>query len=485
MRIIMSKRKIEICSAVGMMASVMTLNAAEPSQKPNIIYINADDLGIMDVKFMGRQEYNTPNLDKLAAEGMIFTNAYAPAANCAPSRACVMSGQYPPRHGVLTVGSSSRGRPYLRKLIPIRNNTELPDNNLTIAEVLKQSGYKTIHLGKWHLGDDPRTQGFDINIGGGHGGGPGPSGYFSPFKSGTMKEFSDQYPEGTHRCDIFADQAIKFMRENKDNPFFVHMAYYSVHTKLEPVPKFVQKYKNVKGINATYASMIENMDQSIGKIVAEVDALGLKKNTLVLFTSDNGGICSISKQTPYRAGKGSYFEGGIREPMFVRWPSKVKAGTKCDVPVIGIDFYPTFLAAAGIPVPEGKILDGVNIMPLLTQKGTIPERPLFWHFPIYLQAYKGKEDDSHDIYFRTRPGSAMRYGKYKLHEYFEDGNIELYDLEKDIGERKNIAAEMPEKAKELHEMLKAWRKSVNARIPTEKNPKFGIIPKKKKKREKH
>jgi len=438
------------------------VNAAE---NPNIIYINADDLGVMDVHFMGRPEYNTPNLDKLAAEGMVFMNAYAPAANCAPSRACCMSGQYAPRHGIYTVNSSTRGKSRDRKLIPIKNKTVLPDENITMAEALKAAGYKTIHLGKWHLGKDPRTQGFDINIGGNHAGGPYGGGYFSPFTD-AMKPFSDKYPEGTHRADIFADQAIKFMDANKDRPFFMYMAYYSVHSRLQPVPEFVDKYKKVKGINPAYASMVEKMDQSIGKIVAEVDRLGLKEKTMILFTSDNGGVYQFSKQTPYRAGKGSYFEGGIREPMLVRWPGKVEAGSKCDVPVIGIDFYPTFLAVAGAPVPKGKILDGVNLMPLLTQSGAIAERALFWHFPIYLEG----NNDSHDKLFRTRPGTVMRFGKWKLHEYFEEGRLELYDLSKDIGERKNIAKSMPEKTAEMHRMMEAWRQDVNAPVPTELNP---------------
>jgi arylsulfatase A-like enzyme len=440
------------------------------TERPNIIYINADDLGVMDVGFMGRKEYNTPNLDRMAAEGMVFTEAYAPAANCAPSRACCMSGQYAARHGVYTVGTSERGKSEDRKLIPTPNRKHLPDDNVTVAEALKAGGYKTIHLGKWHLGDDPTTQGFDVNIGGYSSGSP-IGGYFSPFPKGPMTTFNDRYPKGTHRCDIFAEQAIRFLKESKDQPFFMHMAYYSVHTAIQPVPGMVEKYRGAKGINAAYASMVEKMDESIGKIVAELDALGLKDNTLILFSSDNGGVRPISKQDPYRSGKGSYFEGGIREPLLVRWPAKVKAGTQCDVPVIGVDFYPTFIEAAGLDLPEGKIVDGVSLMPLLTQIGGMKERALFWHFPIYLQGYDG-DNDSHDPSFRTRPGSAMRFGKWKFHEYFEDGRLELYDLTRDIGERKNLATEMPEKTEELHAMLKQWRAGLNCPLPTKRNPDY-------------
>ncbi len=435
------------------------------SDKPNIIYINADDYGIMDIGY-NSDRYRTPNLDRLAKEGMVFTEAYAPAANCAPSRACVMSGQYGPRHGVYTVNSSARGKAQYRKLIPIKNTLHLDDEMLTIPEALKAGGYKTIHLGKWHLGEDPCTQGFDYNVGGGTSGSPY-GGYFAPFK-GPMAKYNKPYGKGTHSTDIFAEEAIRFMKENKKNPFFMHMAYYAVHSPIQKVPGMVEKYEGKKDLNAAYASMVEKMDESIGKIIDQLDALGLKENTLVLFSSDNGGFYEVSKQTPYRAGKGAYFEGGIREPMIVRWPTKVKAGTSCDAPVIGIDFFPTFLEAAGLPVPSRKVLDGESLMPLMTQKGTLPKRSLYWHFPIYLQG----DCDASDSLFRTRPGSVVRVGKWKLHEYFEDGRLELYNLESDIGERENLAKKMPEKAKELHAMLKAWRKEIDAPVPTQLNPKY-------------
>jgi len=424
-------------------ATALYTPVSQAQIKPNIIYINADDLGVMDVGFTGGKGFNTPNLDKLAGEGMVFTNAYAPAANCAPSRAACISGQVASRTGVYTVNTSERGPVQLRKIIPTKNTLHLKDENVTMAEALKAGGYTTIHLGKWHLGEDPTTQGFDYNIGGDTTGSPA-GGYFTPFKKGSMVSYDDKYPAKTHRVDIFADEAAKFLKKHQDKPFFMHMAFYAVHTPLQPVPEFVGKYKNSK-LNATYASMVEKMDQGIGKIINELDNLGLKDNTMVLFSSDNGGICKVNNQTPFRAGKGSYFEGGIREPVFVRWPAKVKAGTTCDTPVIGLDFYPTFLEVAGLQKPEGKVLDGVSIMPLMIQSGAIKERALFWHFPVYLQKYAGKADDSHDEFFRTRPGSAMRFGKWKFHEYFEDGRFELYDLEAETGERKNLAASMPEK----------------------------------------
>lgn len=444
--------------------------SAIAAERPNLIYFNVDDLGVMDVGF-NSDRYHTPNIDRLRAEGMCFTEAYAPAANCAPSRACCLSGQYGPRHGVYTVGNSDRGPDQHRALIPIENTPHLDSDRPTFASVLQSGGYRTLHAGKWHLSKDPTQHGFDINVGGDTSGGPSGGGYFAPFESPPMRRFNDLYPAGTHRVDIFADQAIEFMRAHRGQPFLVHMAYYSVHTRLEPVPGLVEKYRD-QPVHAAYASMIEKMDQGVGKILDALDSLGVAQNTLVLFTSDNGGHRGISRQDPFRSGKGSYFEGGIREPMLVRWPGRVPAGSTCTVPVMGIDFFPTFLDAAAIEVPDGLALDGVSLLPLMTSQGGIAERALFWHFPIYLQAYRGAGDDSHDPLFRTRPGSAMRYQNWKLHEYFEDGRRELYDLNADVGERNNLASTHPDQLRKLHEMLKAWRKKTSAPIPTKRNPKF-------------
>ncbi len=439
-------------------------------EKPHILYINIDDLGVMDVNY-NNTKFNTPHINQLAKEGMVFTNGYAPAANCAPSRACVHSGQWSPRHGVYTVGNSDRGSAQTRKLIPTPNSELLPAGIFTMADALKAGGYKTIHLGKYHIGKDPLSMGFDANIGGDTAGGPSGGGYFSPWNSGAMKPFSDQYPPKTHRMDVFVDQAIKFMQQHKDHPMFIHFSPYSVHTALEPVPQFIVNYKG-KDINATYASMVENVDYGIGKLLAYIDEAGLRKNTLVVFSSDNGGIRAIAAQDPYRAGKGSYYEGGIREPLVMRWPGKIKPGTTCDVPVCTMDFYPTFLEVADIKKSSKSKLDGVSLMPLMTQSGKLAERALYWHFPIYLQAYSKDKDDGRDPLFRTRPGSAMRFGQWKLHHYFEDDAYELYNLDNDIGERKNLAASEPEKLAELKAMLNKWRDEVKAPIPTELNPKY-------------
>ncbi|MBT3198716.1 MAG: sulfatase [Phycisphaerales bacterium] len=446
-----------------------TAQSADTPLRPNIVLINMDDLGWKDLAFMGSKYYETPNLDNLASQGMVFTNAYSNAANCAPSRACVMSGQYGPRHGVYTVASSARGHAKTRKLIPTKNRTDLPDDNVTMAEALKSAGYITATMGKWHLGADPKTQGFDVNVAGTTAGSP--RSYFSPYRN---KKLSDG-PKGEHLPYRLTTEAIKFVEANKARPFFLYLPYFSVHTPIQAKKDITAKYAKKKPSggqgNPKYAAMIESADTNIGRLMKAIDELKLRDNTIVIFTSDNGGICKISSQAPARAGKGSYYEGGIREPLVVRWPAKIKAGSKCDTPVIGIDFYPTLLAATGAKKPKGKLLDGVNIMPLLTQSGKIGERALFWHFPIYLQSYSGA-DESRDPLFRTRPGCVVRVGDWKLHEYFEDGGLELYNLKDDLGERNDLSAKMPDKTKELHAIMLQWRKETKAPVPTEKNPKY-------------
>ena len=434
-------------------------------QAPNVIHINVDDLGVMDVGFMGDKRYSTKNIDKLASQGMIFTNGYAPAANCAPSRACVLSGQFPTRHGVYTVGSSERGSVSQRKLIPTKNTEYVDDSNFVLTEAFKEAGYVTCQVGKWHIGKDPKTQGVDVNIGGsswGH-----PKSYFSPYKNPNLSDG----PKGEYLTDRLTDEAIKFVTESKKKKFFLYFPYYTVHTPLQGRKDLKEKYKNNKDVNADYAAMIECLDENVGRLMKAVDELGLTENTIVVFTSDNGGIRKVSKQDPFRAGKGSYYEGGVRVPFAIRWPAKIKAGTKSDYPVTGLDFYPTYLDICGIKLQD-KVLDGISIFPELTGKSTLPERPLFWHFPIYLQAYSAGNDGSRDPLFRTRPGSTVRLGKWKLHEYFEDGDIELYNLESDIGETNNLAEKNPEKAKELLSILNNWRKEYNAPVPAEKNPKY-------------
>jgi arylsulfatase A-like enzyme len=471
---IIKRRDFLKAASLAAAAAVLprTARAAEKKTRPNIVFINMDDLGWKDVAFMGSKFYETPNIDKLAGEGMVFSNAYSNAANCAPSRACVMSGQYGPRHGVYTVGSSARGSAKTRKLIPTKNRTDLPDDNVTIAEALKTAGYITATMGKWHLGADPKTQGFDVNVAGGSAGHP-PT-YFSPYRN---KKLPDG-PKGEHLPHRLTTEAIKFIEANKARPFFLYLPYFSVHTPMQAPKDITAKYK-AKGPaggqgHSVYAAMIESADTNIGRLMKRIDELGLRKNTIVIFTSDNGGMVNTSSQAPARGGKGSYYDGGIREPLVVRWPAKIKAGSKCDTPVIGVDFYPTFLEMARAMKPADKVLDGVSLMPLFTQSGKLADRALFWHFPIYLQ---GRANGSRDPLFRTRPGSAVRVGDWKLHEYFEDGGLELYNLKDDLGERNNLAEKMPDKTKDLHQIMLRWRKKTKAPVPTEKNPQYDPNPK--------
>ena len=431
--------------------------------KPNILLINIDDMGWRDVGFMGSEYYETPNIDKLASEGMIFTNAYASSANCAPSRACLMSGQWTPRHGIYTVGSSERGKSRTRKLVPTKNKTILPNSQYILTEALKDAGYKTCHAGKWHLNSDPTTQGFDVNIGGCEAGNPGS--YYPPYKRVPLKAPSKDY----YLTNLIMDKTLEFLNSVNDQPFFMYYSPYAVHTPIQPIKNLLPKYKSKPEWNgqnnAKYATMVENLDKQIGRMIAYLKESGKLKNTFVLFISDNGGVYKVTKQWPLRAGKGAYYEGGIREPMFAYWEGKIAASTKSDIPVTNLDFYPTILEVAGIKKPADKILDGQSFLPVL-MGGKIDERPLYWHFPIYLE---GGNIETQDPLFRTRPGSAIRLGDWKLIQYFENNDIELYNLKDDISEKNNLAESNPAKVKELLTILENWRIKTGAPVPTELN----------------
>lgn len=434
---------------------------------PNILFVNVDDLGWKDLGIYGSSFYETPNIDRLAAEGMMFTSAYAAAANCAPSRASMFTGRYSPHHGIYTVASSERGKSESRRLIPTPNTTILNDSISTLVTDLKNAGYKTISLGKWHISESPLKQDFDINVGGGPNGHP--KSYFSPY----LNENLSDGPEGEYLTDRLTEEAIQFLEENRNDPFFLYLPYYTVHTPLQGKEELIEKYNNKEPSgdqsHAIYASMIESLDTNFGRIMHALEELGLKENTIVIFTSDNGGIRGISTQEPLRAGKGSYYEGGIRVPMIISWPGNVTKGTRSDEPVINIDLYPTILEILN---DSNSSLEGQSILPVLSGENTLEERPLFWHFPIYLQAYDRQKDDGRDSLFRTRPGSVIGLGKWKLHEYFEDGGLELYDLEKDIGERSNLVREYPDIANQLLDSLNDWRVRTHAPVPRELNPYF-------------
>lgn len=436
------------------------------AEMPNIVLIYADDLGYTDLSCQGSRFYETPNIDRIAREGMTFTNAYAGAANCAPSRACLMTGQYTPRHGIFTVGSSDRGNARNRKLIPVKNTEILDAKFVTLGEALQAKGYRTCVAGKWHLSKDPTKDGFETNFGGttwGH-----PKSYFSPYKNPYLSDG----PKGEHLPARLGREVSNWITENAKSPFFVYLPFYSVHTPIQAPETLTAKYEKKaphgSHKSAKYAAMIDAMDQAVGQILKTLDDLKLSENTLVVFTSDNGPHGDISRAEPLRGVKGMFYEGGIREPFLVRYPGVVKAGSKNETPISQIDLYPTFLELVGEKIPEH--LDGVSLMPAFHNEA-LAERALFWHFPAYLQTYKA-DPDSASKFFRTTPCGVIRKGDWKLIQYFEDGTIELYDLKNDPSEKTNLAAKESEKKAELLKALQVWQLATDAPIPTEKNPSY-------------
>lgn len=435
------------------------------ARRPNLVLILADDLGYKDTGFTGSDFYETPNLDKLAKDGMTFTNAYAGAGNCAPSRACLISGQYGPRHGVYAVGDTDRGPKPLMRMVPIPNAHGLAPTQVTVAEALKAAGYATGIFGKWHLG-------------GKDGAPPAEQGFEAVFDSGTTgrPQIGDD-PKGVFSI---TRKAGEFMEANKDVPFFAYVAHHGIHSPLEcrasSLAKFKAKAPGKQHGDALYAACTYDFDDAVGQLLKKIADLGLEKDTLVVFTSDNGGV-PRSSQEPLRGNKGAYYEGGIREPMAVRWPGVVAAGSKCDTPVINLDFYPTFLEVAGAKVPDGKVLDGASLVSAF-KGGPAPERAgLFWHFPGYLNQPVNR---GRDPVFRTRPVTAMRSGNYKLLLYHEewqlDGgrakvatnhSVELYDLSADPGERNDLAQTDSKKRDELLDVLQDWMKKTDAKMPTQ------------------
>ena len=446
------------------------LHAAE---QPNIVYINADDLGWTDLGVQGSTYYETPHLDKLAASGIRFTNAYAAAANCAPSRACAMTGQWTQRHGIYTVGSSARGKSKHRKLIPTTNTEILHKDFLTIPQALQQAGYFTAHIGKWHLSDDPCQYGFDLNKAGFHGGSPSKGGYHSPYQYPNIKNED----EGEYLTDRLASEAVNLIQQRKEKPFFLSFTPYTVHLPLQGradlVEKFTNKEKAKKHNNPIYAAMVHSLDLAVGRILQTLREENLLSNTLIIFTSDNGGHRKATSNAPLRSGKGSYYEGGIREPFFFSWAGKIEAGQVDHTPITNLDLFPTLMAAAQASSSlEETTHDGTNLLPLLLSSQTLAERALFWHFPVYLQAYHANDLETRDPLFRTRPGSVIRLGPWKLHHYFEDNAYELYHLTNDPSEQSDLSQKNPEKVTELKTLLENWRKTTNAPIPSKLNPDY-------------
>lgn len=458
------------CTFTFLLVGIFITSCDNPESstiRPNILLINVDDLGWKDLGYMGSKYYETPNIDSLAAQGMIFTNGYAAAANCAPSRACLMSGKWTPRHGIYTVGNSKRGASKHRKLIPIPNTETLSKKHKIIPKILQQNGYTTGHAGKWHLSKNPLEYGFNVNIGGGHNGHP--KSYYPPYGNVNLEGGKNQ-----NLTDLVMEKALKFVDTVK-GPFFLNYAPYAVHTPIQPVPDLLEKYYSKQPgkhqNNPEYASMIENLDRNIALLMAKLREKGIFENTLIIFTSDNGGLYGITNQQPLRAGKGSYYEGGIREPFFFVFKDKIKAKSTSDIPITHIDLFSTIMKYTGVKGYQSES-DGIDLSPILEGKSDELERPLYWHFPVYLEAYNVNNNENRDSLFRTRPGSVIRQGKWKLHYYFENNDIELYNLESDLGERSNVAKNHPEKTNELLILLQNWWKKTKSPIPKEINPEF-------------
>ena len=460
----------QILKKLSFLLLLMLLNSCnkESLEKPNIVLIVADDLGWSDLSYMGSEYYETPNIDKLSKSGMTFYNGYASSANCAPSRATMLSGKYHTEHGIYTVRNSDRGSRKTRKIIPIETKSTLDLDFFVIPEMLKEMGYINGHFGKWHLGDvgfHPEDSGFDVNVGGNRHGGPG--GYFAPYPNPDL----ENEPKGEYLTDRIGDEVIKFIDINKENNFFAYVPFFSVHTPIQSKPDYQKKYSNKESNEfhnrADYAGMIQSLDENIGKILDKIDALNLSENTLIIFTSDNGGIRAISNQYPLRAGKGSYYEGGIKVPMIFSWKGKIEAKTESYERVSNLDFYPTIKKLVGYN--ESIDLDGEDLTPIF--KGEkLKKRELYFHFPVYLEPYRVQLDSGTDPLFRTRPGTVIIKDNWKLHHYYEDNQFELYDLEKDVSEFKNLAEINKEKKNELLIDLNNWRKTNNAPIPSRLNP---------------
>jgi len=469
-------------AAIGALLSGPLFNSCKnntsPStlNKPNIVFIFIDDLGWKDTGYMGSGYYETPSIDKIAQQGMIFTNAYANASNCAPTRASLLTGQYSPRHGVFTVASSARGDTRNRRLIPIENSKEVKLDKITIAEALKNAGYVSAAIGKWNVGLTPEQQGFDFDI--------------DRDKLNIKGHFSEN---GEYLTDLLTDEGINFIKKNNPHttkkPFFLYLCHHAVHTPIRAKKNMTEAFEKKPASdchnNATYAAMIKSVDESVARINQVLEDLELHNNTLLVFFSDNGGHGTYTCQKPLRGGKGMYYEGGIRVPMFVYWPGKVKPGTTCEEPVLGTDFYPTFLQLAELSTPQNYELDGISILPLLKGEKKLGRESLFWHFPCYLQAYEGMTDESRDPLFRTRPVSVIRKRDWKLlmfhEEWVLDGGsknldtnnaIELYNLKDDIAEQNNLAQINTRKRDELLKELMDWQKNIKAPVPTTPNPEY-------------
>ncbi len=430
----------------------------------NIVLFLIDDLGWKDLGCQGSTYYQTPNIDRLAGEGVRFTDAYAACSVCSPTRAAILTGKYPARLLLTDWIPSGRWDPQAR-LREGRTLRSLPLEEHTLPETLREAGYRTASIGKWHLGGEPfsmpRHHGFDVNIGGDSHGAPG--NYFFPYNGNWAVPTTDLrspwnvLPDGKpgeYLTDRLTDEAVTFLREHREQPFFLYFPHYGVHTPLQAPEEMTARYERVppdqQQGKPVYAAMVESIDQSVGRVLETLAELSLDQNTLVIFTSDNGGYAKATSNSPLRANKGTSYEGGIRVPLIIRWPGVSEAGRIVQTPVISTDLYPTCLAAAGLPLRPTQHLDGINLQPLLAGDATLDRTSLYWHYPHYNQ---------HPF---SVPSSVIRQGPWKLIENFDPPGIELYNLADDLGETHNLVDIQPAIAEELRQELDAWRLEVRA-----------------------
>lgn len=436
----------------------------ETVSKPNVVLFLVDDMGWTDAGVYGSDLYQTPNIDKMAAEGMLFTDGYAACTVCSPTRSSIMTGKYPANTNT-TDWITGHNKPFAKMQIP-EWNKKLDTEEYTLAEAFKEQGYRTIHIGKWHLGEDqkywPENQGFDVNVGGHSGGSPkanGGNGYFSPYNNPRLKDGND----GEYLTERLSSEAVKFIKENKDSTFFMNFWLYNVHTPLQAKQEKIKKYKGLVNdsmyhINPIYSAMVEHMDDALGEVINALKENGLEDNTIVVFHSDNGGLKGnfengrkkVTDNYPLRSGKGDMYEGGVRVPLIFKWPEKIKKGTINNTPAISPDLYPTLLALTGQEL-RSKV-DGIDLSPILLGEGIVERDAIYWHYPHYhLEGAK--------------PYSAIRKGDWKLIQVFEHEDLELYNLKDDIGETNNLALTNKEKVIELMLDLNTWRTKVGAQFP--------------------
>lgn len=472
----MRLQMIVVACAVAVTSMTEPPDIAAQDSPPNILFILADDLGWRDLGVEGSMFYESPNIDRIGRAGMRFTQGYATCQVCSPSRASIMTGKFPARHGITDWIGAAEGTAWKRntRLLPPHYRHQLNAEDTTLAEAFREAGYQTFFAGKWHLGDTgsfPEDHGFQINIGGHHRGSP-PGGFFSPYKNPKMKDG----PPGESLPIRLGRETAKFIDQHADRPFLAYLSFYSVHAPIQSTRELWSKYRKkaaalpqperrfiidrtspVRQVqdHPVYAGMIEAMDQGVGLAWEALERNNLLDNTIIVFTSDNGGVSAgdgkATSNLPLRGGKGRQWEGGIREPYHIVWPGVVKPGSTCDTPVTGADFYPTLLEMAGLPLRPEQHVDGVSLVPLL-KGGQIPSRPLYWHYPHY--GNQGGE-----------PSGMLREGDWKLIHYYEDGRDELYQLAEDPGEQHDVAAEYPERVQAMRDRLLGWLASVDANMP--------------------